>query len=41
MSAVGAEAVASMALMGFRSDVAQRAREELAALQSCSLGEGE
>ncbi|MCW2295522.1 hypothetical protein [Rhodococcus erythropolis] len=41
VSAVGAEAVASMALMGFRSDVAQGAREELAALQSGSLGEGE
>ncbi|WP_220463503.1 hypothetical protein [Rhodococcus sp. UFZ-B548] len=41
VSAVGAEAVASMALMGFRSDVAQRAREELAALRSRSLGGGE
>ncbi|MBT2272197.1 hypothetical protein [Rhodococcus qingshengii] len=40
VSAVGAEAVASMALMGFRSDVARRVRAELAALQSRSDNEG-
>jgi hypothetical protein len=40
VSPFGAEAVTSMALMGFRSDVARRARAELAALQSRSADEG-
>ncbi|MBT2270270.1 hypothetical protein [Rhodococcus qingshengii] len=39
VSAVGAEAVASMALMGFRPDVARRVRAELAALRSRSADE--
>ncbi|MBT2263552.1 hypothetical protein [Rhodococcus erythropolis] len=39
VSAVGAEAVASMALMGFRSDMARRVRAELATLRSRSADE--